>query len=137
MSSNLGIVRELYAALGRQDMEAVLRIMHPEIVWVQNEGFPGGGIHVGTEAVVSNVFVKFKAEWDGWQAVVVEWLDAGEKIVALGEYRGTCRATGKSMKAAFAHVYTLADGRVVKFQQFTDTRIIAAARLESDDERPR
>ena len=137
MSSNLGIIRELYAAFGRQDMATVLRLMHPEIVWVQNEGFPGGGRHVGTAAVVNDVFEKLKKDWDGWQAIVAEWLDAGDKIVALGEYRGTCKATGKSMKAAFAHVYTLADGRVVKFQQFADTRIIAAATLATDSGHPR
>jgi len=42
-----------------------------------------------------------------WQAVVHQWLDAGETIVALGEYRGVYKATGRSTTAAFAHVYDL------------------------------
>jgi len=127
VSSNLEIVRELYAAFARQDAETLSRLIRPEIVWVQNEGFPAGGTHVGLPAVMRDVFGKFKADWTIWQAKVADWLDAGDRIVVLGEYQGTCRATGKSMTAAFAHVYTLLDGRVVKFQQFADTRQVAAA----------
>ncbi len=36
------------------------------------------------------------------------------------------------MTAAFAHVYTVADGRITKFQQFADTHKIALAMTEGD-----
>lgn len=125
--SNLEIVQRMYAAFARRDRETILQLFDPAIEWVQNEGFPGGGRHVGAETVLRDVFARFRADWDTWQAVVDEWLDAGDTIIALGEYRGTYKATSRSTRAAFAHVYRLRDGRIVRFQQYTDTLKVAEA----------
>lgn len=125
--SNLEVVQSLYNALKDGDEELVLGILHPEVEWIQNEGFPGGGRFVGAEAVYEGVFNRLMDEWEGWQAEVGRWLDAGESIVALGAYRGTFRKTGKPMRAAFAHVYWLDRGRVVRFEQYADTAKVAEA----------
>jgi ketosteroid isomerase-like protein len=129
-SSNLEIVQALYAAFAEQDREQILAIFDPEIEWIQNEGFPGGGRFIGAEAVMDGVFDRLGREWEGWGAEVDRWLDAGESIVALGEYHGTNRATGRAMTAAFAHVLWLRGGRVVRFEQYADTAtVVAACRL--------
>ncbi len=125
--TNLEIVQRMYAAFGNRDRDTILELFDAQIEWVQNEGFPGGGRHVGAEAVLNDVFAKFRLEWDVWQAVVSEWIDSGNTIVAIGEYRGTYKATGRSMIAAFAGVYRVRDGRIVSFHQYTDTAMIAAA----------
>ncbi|MBA4148176.1 MAG: nuclear transport factor 2 family protein [Verrucomicrobia bacterium] len=125
--NNLEIVQRLYAAFRANDREGVLQIFAPDIEWIQNEGFPGGGRYVGAEVVLDEVFTKFRIEWESWEAPVSEWLDAGETIIALGEYRGTHKRTGKSMMAAFAHVYEVRNRRIIRFRQFTDTVKIAEA----------
>lgn len=130
--SNVDVVKRMYEAFGRRDRDSILGLFHPDIEWVQNEGFPGGGRHVGAEAVLNDVFAKFRLDWDVWQAPVSEWLDAGEIVVAVGEYRGTYKATGLSMTAAFAGLYRVKDGRIVQFRQFTDTAKIAAAMQGAD-----
>ena len=122
--SNLEIVKRLYTT--ERDTNSILEVFNSKIEWIQNEGFPGGGRHVGIDAVINNVFAKFRHDWETWQAVVDEWLDAGDTIIALGEYRGIHKSTGKSMKAAFAHVYKLKNSRIVRFQQYTDTLKIAS-----------
>ena len=129
-SSNLEIVQNLYEAFATQDRDGILDIFDPGIEWIQNEGFPGGGRYAGAETVLNEVFAKLGAEWETWQAEVGRWLDAGDSIVALGSYQGTHRATGKSMTAAFAHVYWLCDGRVVRFEQYADTVKVAEACLD-------
>lgn len=127
--SNLETVQGLYAAFGTRDRGTLLTLLDPEVEWVQNAGFPGGGRHRGAENVLNNVFAKFRQEWDGWQAPVSEWLDAGEAIIAIGEYRGTFKHTGRSMTAAFAGIYRVRDGRIVSFHQYTDTaKIVEATR---------
>ncbi len=125
--TNLQIVKRLYNAFGNQNRDTILELFDPQIEWVQNEGFPGGGRHIGAEAALTNVFAKFRQEWDVWQAVVDEWLDAGEAIIAIGEYRGTFKSTGRSMTASFAGVYRVRSGRIVSFHQYTDTAKIAEA----------
>ncbi|MGH7486606.1 MAG: nuclear transport factor 2 family protein [bacterium] len=125
--NNLEIVQSLYKAFADHDSDQIRAILDPEIEWIQNEGFPGGGRHLGAEAVISDVLGRLGRDWEGWGAEVGRWLDAGESIVALGEYQGTNRATGKSMTAAFAHVLWLREGRVVRFEQYADTAKVAAA----------
>ena len=124
---NSDVVRKLYEAFADRDRNAILEIFDPEIVWIQNEGFPGGGTHIGAETVLKDVFGPFRVEWESWEAIVSHWLDAGESVVALGEYRGVNKATGKSMQSAFAHVYWIQDRRIVRFQQYTDTLMVALA----------
>ena len=125
--TNIQVVKMLYEAFAARDREQILKILHPRIEWVQNEGFPGGGTHVGAENVLDNVFATFQREWQSWQAIVEHWLDAGEVIVALGNYKGTFKSTGRSMTAAFAHVYWVRDGQIVRFKQYTDTAKVAEA----------
>jgi hypothetical protein len=130
-TGSLEIIQRLYQAFAAQDRDQILAIFDPSIEWIQNEGFPGGGRHVGAETVLNEVFARFARDWKSWQADVGRWLDAGDSIVALGVYRGTHRATGKSMTAAFAHVYRLRDGRVVRFEQYADTAVVAAVCMDS------
>jgi uncharacterized protein len=126
-ATNLNIVQDLYEAFATQDRDEILDIFDPNIEWIQNEGFPGGGRYVGAEEVLDQAFGRLATEWESWKAVVGRWLVAGESVVALGAYEGTHRTTGKSMTAAFAHVYWLCDGRVVRFEQYADTAKVAAA----------
>lgn len=119
--SNLVIVRRLYDAFRARDRATLYALLAPDVEWVQNAGFPGGGTHVGVDAVLDGVFAALRRDWDGWGAAVHEWLDAGDAVVALGEYRGTYKSTGRQMVAAFAHVYRVRDGRIHRFEQYTDT----------------
>jgi ketosteroid isomerase-like protein len=53
---------------------------------------------------------------------VENFYDAGGKIIATGFYRGTYRKTNLPMEASFAHVFTLEDGKIVRFVQYVDSR---------------
>ena len=125
--TNVETVRRLYDAFAARDAAAIRQLFAPDIEWVQNAGFPGGGRHVGADAVLNDVFAKFRTDWSAWKVTVDEYLDAGDTVVALGEYRGTHARTGKSMTAAFAHLYDVRDGRITRFRQYTDTAMVAAA----------
>lgn len=130
---NLGVVQSLYEALAAQDELRVLDILHPEVEWIQNEGFPGGGRRVGAKRVLTEVFGRLAREWDGWGADVQEWLELPEEgtVIALGVYRGTFRRTGRSMRAVFSHVYRVTDDRITRFEQYADTAKVVEACQES------
>ena len=119
--TNVEVVRGLYEAFAEGDIANVLGVLDPEIEWTEAEGFPYGGTYTGPQAVLQNVFMKLGTEWDDYRAEPQELLDAGERIIALGTYSGTYKATGKSMRVPFAHVMTLKDGKIVRFVQYTDT----------------
>lgn len=71
--------------------------------------------------------MKLGSEWDGFSAVPDEFVADGDKVVSLGNYSGKYKATGKSVRTHFAHVWTLRNGKAVKFQQYTDTAKVQEA----------
>lgn len=125
--SNVELIRNLYSAFAQGDVPAVLGAMDAGIEWTEAEGFPYGGTYTGANAILENVFMKLGSEWEGFSAVPGEFLDAGDNIVALGNYSGKYNTSGKNMKVPFAHVWTLRDGKIVKFVQYTDTLKVSEA----------
>jgi ketosteroid isomerase-like protein len=121
MNDNLETVRGVYAAFAAGNIPEVLAALSPDIQWTEAEGGPYGGVSYGPSAVLENVFMKIGAEWDGYEAVPQEFVSNGSTVVALGEYSGAYKATGKSFKAPFAHVWKFKDGKAISFQQYTDT----------------
>jgi uncharacterized protein len=125
--SNLEIVKGMYDAYARRDANAIRNVFHPAIEWIQNDGFPDGGRHVGIDTLMNDVFPRLRTQWENWQVVIDEYLDAGDVIIALGNYHGTYKTTGKSMTAAFAHVYDVRGGRITRYRQYTDTAKVREA----------
>ena len=125
--SNLESVRGLYEAFAKGDVPSVLAVLDANIAWTDAEGFPYGGTYNGPNAVLEGVFMRLGSEWDGFAAVPDEFIDAGETIVALGQYSGTYKATGKSFKANFAHVWKFREGKAVRFVQYVDTLLVHRA----------
>ena len=122
-SENVAVVRDLYDGFGAGDVGAVLGAMSPDIVWNEAENFPyaDGNPYVGPQAIAEGVFARCIGEWDGFTVNDDEILDAGDTVVALGRYRGACKATGRPLDAQLAHVWRIANGKVTRFQQYTDT----------------
>lgn len=123
MNTALDLVQNVYRAFAKGDIPSVLGTLASNIRWTEAEGGPYGGVFVGPDAVLENVFMKLGGEWDNFTAVPHEFIAEGSTIVALGEYSGAYKATGKSFKAPFAHVWKLEDGKAVSFQQYTDTAV--------------
>jgi len=125
--NNLQLMRQGYGYFAEGNIPAVLEIFDPDIEWTEAEGFPYGGTYRGPKAISEQVFMKLGTEWDGFTVKPIEFIDAGERIVVLGQYSGTFKETGKSFKAEFAHVWTIRDGKAVKFVQYADTALVQEA----------
>ena len=123
MNSNLDVVRGLYQAFAVGDIPSVLGALSPIVEWTEATGGPYGGVSIGPDAVLENVFMKIGGEWDEFAAVPSEFVADGATVVALGEYSGTYKATGKSFKAPFAHVWKFDGEKAISFHQYTDTAV--------------
>jgi uncharacterized protein len=126
---NVRIVSGIYDAFGKGDVEAVLARMDENIEWNEAENFPyaDGNPYVGPRAILEGVFGRLMADWEGFAVTPEELLDAGDRVVGLGTYTGTYHATRMGVRAQFAHVWGVRDGKVVSFQQYTDTKQFADA----------
>jgi ketosteroid isomerase-like protein len=117
------LVRAAYSALAAGDREALEALLHPGFEGTFTDGLPNGmgGVHHGAEATIR----------DGWWAIgrafairaePAEWIACADgRLLVLGRYAGTVRATGAPVDAVFAHVWTARDGRLSAVTQITDS----------------
>lgn len=118
------LLRRLYEAFGNGDMPTVLGAMAPGIRWYEAEGnpyMPSGEAWVGPDAVVTNLFARLGEEWNGFSVHPAAFHDAGDTVTVEGRYTGEYKKTGQAVDAQFCHIWTLADGKITKFQQYADT----------------
>ena len=121
------IVADHYAASARQDLTGMLADVAADVQWTEMAGFPCAGTYVGAQQIIDNVFAVLGRDWDGFSFTLERLIDGGDSVVALGVYRGSFHQTGKAMQARVAHVWQVAQDKVTHFEQFVDTRLVAAA----------
>jgi uncharacterized protein len=125
--NHVEIVRGGYGDFAKGNIPGVLAVFDPKIEWTETEGLPYGGIYIGPSEVVEKVFMRLGAEWDGFKVTPKEFLEAGERVIVLGQSSGTFKGTGKSFRSDFVHVWTVRSGKVVKFVQYVDTALVQKA----------
>lgn len=124
MSENLLVVQRLYEAFRGKDYEVFMELCSPDLEWIQNEGFPGGATWRGAQAVIDGVFRAFDDRWERWSYDIEEFIDGGTKVIVVGSYQGKHRVTGRTFKSPAVHLYEVEGGKVRRFRQFTDTKVI-------------
>jgi ketosteroid isomerase-like protein len=130
MGDNVQFVKGVYEALARGDMHTMLAAFDPGIEWNEAEHvtFWNGDPFIGPDAVFRGVFARVPATFGNTLRVEVTRLhDCGSVVVVEGRYHGVAQATGKTLNAQVTHVWDIADGKLVKFQQYTDTWQFAQA----------
>ena len=123
------IIRRMYDSFEKGDVPAVLGQMDQHIEWKEADNFiyADANPYVGPQAVLEGVLMRFGSEWESFAVIPEEWLDAGNHVVVLGTYTGTHKETSREVRAQFAHVWGVKGDRVVRFQQYTDTKQFADA----------
>jgi uncharacterized protein len=126
---NITVIRGMYESFSKGDVTSVLGQMHQHIEWRQAENFiyADRSPYRGPEAVLEGVFMRLASDWADFKVMPEEWLDAGNHIVVLGTYSGRHKESSREVRAQFAHIWGVTHGRVVRFQQYTDTKQFADA----------
>lgn len=125
----IDVVRAIYDAFARRDLDDILGLMDPAITIEQDPALPWGGRFEGHDG-----FGRFSMALLGQidSAVTIESIfQAGEHVVQHGRTAGTVRATGTPFDIAECHVWRIVDGRAVEARYFIDS----AAMLQALDQR--
>lgn len=117
------IVQGMYKAFASGDMPVIIAALDPQVEWWEAENFiyADKNPYVGPKAVLEGVFMRIGNEWEGFAVSPEEVLDGGNTVIGHGHYSGTYKKTGERIQAQFAHFFTFRNGKVMKFQQYTDT----------------
>ena len=121
MTTNKEIIAGAYASFAKGDVPSVVALMDPEIEWTQAEGWPLNGTMVGPQAIVDGVFMRLGEIGENFSVDVTQLVAEGDTVVGLGTYSWDRKGSSEPAEVKIAHVWTLADGKVTRFQQHVDT----------------
>lgn len=126
---NKSFIQSLYEAFGRGDAATVLGGLASDVDWNEAETQPyaSGNPYDSPARVGQEVFGRIMGDFDGFTVTPAVFVAEGDRVVATGRYTGTAKNGGAVLNAQFAHVWTVRDGKVQAFQQYTDTAQVTAA----------
>jgi ketosteroid isomerase-like protein len=116
--ADVELVQKAYAAFRRNDNASVMQLLDDQVEIYQPPPMPWGGRFTG-HAGAQQYFGKMARAID----TVVEadqFLDSGDRLVALVHTRGVARATGAPFDVAAVHHFTIRDGKITHFEAFID-----------------
>jgi len=125
MQRDVEKIQELYRGFDRRDVKSVLLLMAPEIEVIQSEELPWGGHYQGHEGV--RQFLGALAEHLDSRVLVERFIDAGDRVVAIGRTVGKTRKTQLEFDVPVVHVWTFSEGRIVRFEPYIENGTILAA----------
>ena len=126
---NIELVRNISDRFNNRDYESVLGHFGAELEWFAADHSPlaDRSPYYGIDAVREGVFARIAAGFTRLNIEINEIFGAGDKVVVLGYYDGSFAVSDKALRAQLAHIWTIANGKAVKFQQYVDTYAIAEA----------
>ncbi len=128
--ANTQVVKDTYAAFGRGDIQSILDVLSDDVEWEAVIGagsrIPVGGLRRGRNEVAT--FFQTLGETLEFPTFEPrEFIAQGDKVVALGHYHGAVKGTGRSFETEWAMVFTLKNGKIARFREYTDSYGIVAA----------
>jgi uncharacterized protein len=121
---NVAVVDGLYKSFAKGDIPNALATMDPNIIWNEAEGFPYAdrNPYVGPQAVLEGVFARIGEEWEYWNLTDIKMHEmSNNQVLSTLRYKAKYKKNGEEIDAHVAHWFTLKDGKIIRFQQFTDT----------------
>ena len=118
---NLDVVRNIYAAFGRGDLDGILALLDPQVSW-RTPGppdLPTAGLRHGI-AAVREFFGVLLTALDIQDFQPTDFLAQGDKVVVLGTSREGPRGSGRLVDFRWVHVFTIRDGRIAAFEEPAD-----------------
>jgi ketosteroid isomerase-like protein len=124
---NLRVVNLGYEAYGRGDLDALLGLFDEDIEWV-SPGPPElatSGRRRGL-AQVAEFFRSVNELFEFERFEPSTFVADADRVIVLGEYTGRFKPTGAVISEPWAHAFTLRDGKIIRFQEYTDTASVVA-----------
>jgi ketosteroid isomerase-like protein len=111
---NLELIRAGFAAHNRGDLDALVELYDPDVVFETLLL----GTHHGNEAI-RVIYEENQKTLSGYDVVPVELIDSGDQVVAVAGVKGVGPASQIAMDGdRFAFLFTIKSGRVVREQAF-------------------
>lgn len=117
MSAETEVLKRFFAAINRNDMQAISDDFDPAIVRVEPEGFPTAGTYRGVAEVQEHV-TKGRGTWAEGSCEPEEFLENGDQVVVYLHARVRLKGSTDWIDGRFADGFVFRDGRIVEYRSF-------------------
>lgn|SRR6478672_5583542 len=126
---NIDLIKKLYAAFGEGDIETIIGHLADQLVWRFDAPsmIPYAGEFGTPEQVKEGFFASLASTQKDYSLQTDEFIAQGDKVIMVGSYGATVKSTGKRFDLPLAHAWTIQNGKVKRFVNFTDTARVAEA----------
>ena len=128
-NANVALIQSLYAAFGCGEIGTIVNAVTAQADWTitgNRAHFPTAGSWKG-QSGVQDFFKSVGESMEFTAFTPKEFYACEDKVFVLGHYAAKVRKTGRSAASEWAHVFTIKDGKVTAFREFTDTATFAEA----------
>ena len=117
MSAETEALRDFFAAINGNDMQAIARHFDPQIVRIEPEGFPTSGTYRGIKEVQEHI-AKQRGTWAEGTCAPEKFLVNGDKVVVYLHARVRLKNSHDWVGGKFADGFVFRNGRIVHYQTF-------------------
>ena len=117
MNTQVEVLERFYAAVNRNDMQAITEGFDPRIVRIEPAGFPTAGTYTGVEAVREHVRAG-RGTWAEGSCEPEQFLVNGDRVVAYLHARVRLHGETSWIGGRFADGFRFLDGRITEYHSF-------------------
>jgi ketosteroid isomerase-like protein len=121
-NQNVGIVKLAYENFGKGNIPGVIDLLSDNIAWVIPEikNYPPSGTHTGKEEVLK-FFESFGGLLDAVSFEPKNFYSDGNTVIVTGFYEFKVKSNGKSISSDWVEIFTIENGKIAKYEEYTDT----------------
>ncbi|HEX8552736.1 MAG TPA: nuclear transport factor 2 family protein [Abditibacteriaceae bacterium] len=125
---NAALIQALYAAFEQRDIAGIVELLADDIDWLffGPSEIPFAG-HYRGHAEVAGFFEKALGTSDFLVFEPREVIPGFTNVLVQGFERVRARSTDRIWETDWAHVFTIADGKIVKLREYYDTAVMVEA----------
>ena len=125
---NVALIRKVYAAFAAGEVKTILDNVSDDAGWINYgpETIPYAGSRSG-KAQIREFFQAIGVSTTSGTVIPEKFITQGDNVVAIGRYRATVRTTGANIDTPVVHVFTVRDGKIARWEGFSDSALVAEA----------
>lgn len=117
VSAETELLKQFFAAINRNDMQAIVRDFDPQIVRIEPEGFPTAGTYRGIAEVQEHV-TKGRGSWAEGSCEPEKFLVNGNKVVAYLYAWVRMKNSIDWVGGRFADGFEFRNGKIITYLSF-------------------
>jgi hypothetical protein len=117
MSAETQALKEFFAAINRNDMQAITKDFDPQIARIEPEGFPTAGTYRGIAEVQEHV-AKGRGTWAEGTCEPEKFLVNGDKVVVYLLVRVRLKGSTDWVGGRFADGFVFHNGKIIQYLSF-------------------